>query len=154
MSEGYERMKARRAARDASGIAYVDGSIYENMAACVVRSGVTLAHAPSYDVAEEIAAALNAVATPEICPQCSGSGVGVADTVCTLCNGTGGVPVTPSQRLDAATVERCAREAEGWGGAYAHGPVHSTRTYIAAAIRALATEPHQHGAGNGEKHGG
>lgn len=30
----------------------------------------------------------------DICPNCDGSGEGVADTVCNLCNGLGGVPVT------------------------------------------------------------
>lgn len=33
--------------------------------------------------------------------------------------------------------EACAREAEAWGGTYPHGPVHSTRTSIASAIRSL-----------------
>lgn len=72
-------------------------------------------------------------------------------------------PATPSQRLDAATVERCAQVADERatarraeeakerlpGGdietAVVCARVASTAESIAAAIRALATEPHQHG---------
>lgn len=45
--------------------------------------------------AERAARAMIAAApAPEmvICPKCDGSGVGVADTVCSLCVGSGGVP--------------------------------------------------------------
>jgi hypothetical protein len=58
---GIERAKQRRAARDASGEVYVDGSIYEGMAACLVRSGRTIAHVVDYADAVAIAAAM---ATP------------------------------------------------------------------------------------------
>lgn len=40
----------------------------------------------------------------DICPQCSGSGEGVADTTCTLCNGSGGVCMTSNE--PPAAVER------------------------------------------------
>lgn len=84
---------------------------------------------------------------------------------------------TPSQRLDAATVERCAQfVTDGYrcrscnavfveqpsdligGGHPDNGCTYPnwdklTEEQQVAAIRALATEPHQHGAGNGEKHG-
>ena len=65
---------------------------------------------------------------------------------------------TPSQGLDAATVERCAQVAEAFEGSAAlercDDPTSATGSEIADRIRALATDPHQHGAGNGEKHGG
>lgn len=56
--EGMKRAKERRAARDASGVMYVDGSIYEGMEACLVRFGRTVAHVVKYADAVEIAAAM------------------------------------------------------------------------------------------------
>ena len=44
----------------------------------------------------------------DICPNCSGSGVGVADTTCSLCNGTGGVPTTPLPERSDPVSERAA----------------------------------------------
>lgn len=85
---------------------------------------------------------------------------------------------TPSQGLDAATVERCAQAmcvADGLDpdehiiggqatGFEDFGPLWQAEersegqlgltNYKRLATAALATEPHQHGAGNGEKHGG
>lgn len=56
---------------------------------------------------------------------------------------------TPSQRLDAATVERCAQIAEEDGTRWFRTDMghHIGSSYqrTAARIRALATEPHQHG---------
>ena len=49
------RVKARRAARDASGVIYVEGSIYEGIEACLVRDGRTVAHVVRYADAVEIA---------------------------------------------------------------------------------------------------
>lgn len=56
--EGIARAKQRREARDASGVVYVDGSIYQGMEACLVRSGRTIAHVVKYADAVEIAEAL------------------------------------------------------------------------------------------------
>jgi hypothetical protein len=56
--------KARQASRDASAIPYVEGSIYDGMAACIMRSERTIAHCAQYSDAIEIAAALAATPTP------------------------------------------------------------------------------------------
>lgn len=50
--------KARAAKRAASGDVHIEGSIYEGMAACLTRHGVTIAHVVKYEDAVEIAAAL------------------------------------------------------------------------------------------------
>ncbi len=55
---GIERVRRRRAERDASGVLYVDSSIYEGMEACLVRNGRTVAHVHRYADAVEIAAGL------------------------------------------------------------------------------------------------
>ena len=54
-------------------------------------------------------------------------------------------PTTPSQGLDAATVERCAQVAESCAEAEWSDRGVQVAEWVAAAIRALATEPHQHG---------
>lgn len=77
-----ESAKQRRAARDASGEVYVDSSIYEGMAACLVRSGRTIAHVVDYADAVAIAAAM---ATPA-----------ASDAA------------VPAGALDLATIEACA----------------------------------------------
>lgn len=73
---------------------------------------------------------------------------------------------TPSQRLDAATVERCAietrlaevrKERDSFSPRATESDVYATRRDILdevvdeleGLLSALATEPHQHGAGNG-----
>ena len=54
-----ERAKERRAAREASGQAYIEGSIFEGMAACVVRHGRTIAQVHDFHDALAIVEALN-----------------------------------------------------------------------------------------------
>lgn len=83
---------------------------------------------------------------------------------------------TPSQGLDAATAERCAQDRADWlldaiavatqdrrflRGDPAYDEVageaillNGAKAIRVAIERTLATDPHQHGAGNGEKHGG
>lgn len=58
---GIERVRRRRAERDASGVLYVDSSIYEGMEACLVRNGRAVAHVRRYADAVEIAAMLATV---------------------------------------------------------------------------------------------
>ncbi len=60
------------------------------------QHGRTIAHVPLYGDALAIAASLNGEAGDklDICPQCGGSGVGVADTTCSRCDGSGGVSLT------------------------------------------------------------
>ena len=109
-----DRAKQRQAARDASGKAHVEGSIYEGMEASVQQHGRTIAHVPLYGDALAIAASLNGEAGDklDICPQCGGSGVGVADTTCSRCDGSGGVSLTQQGEntpVSGDEVERVAR---------------------------------------------
>jgi len=52
---------------------------------------------------------------------------------------------TPSQGLDAATVERCAQVAENYPSPLNDLPMALAMRDVATTIRALATDPHQHG---------
>lgn len=87
----------------------------------------------------------------DICPQCSGSGVGSADTVCTLCNGSGGVPFTPpSPALDAATIERAGQAlVDAWCREQSLPPIgfapDELNTLVTAVARALPKAEKRHG---------
>lgn len=99
--------RAQRLADDRAkeGKLHIEGSIYEGMEACLVRNGRTIAHVVKYADALALAEICDK-ASLDICPACNGSGVGVADTTCSLCNGSGGVPLA-SQAAQPA-------EADGW----------------------------------------
>lgn len=112
-----ERAQRRADVRAKDGKLHIEGSIYEGMEACLVRNGRTIAHVVKFADALALAE-LSDKGSLDICPVCNGSGVGVADTTCSLCNGSGGVPLASqaAQPAEADGVERLAQYLHDEGG--------------------------------------
>lgn len=102
--------------------------------------GWPIAHCMALGDAEQIAAALNATPSQRL------DAATVDPQWCSECKDTRTVdcyrPGCPMTKMDAATVERCAQVADAVCRSHRH-PI--LGGFVYDAVRALATDPHQHG---------